>query len=65
MNEPILAIRDLKVRFRTSDGPCEAVRGIDLDVGPGEFVAVVGESGSGKSQSVMAAMGLLASNGEV
>ena len=65
MGEPILAIRDLKVRFRTNDGPCEAVRGIDLDVGPGEFVAVVGESGSGKSQSVMAAMGLLASNGEV
>ena len=63
--EPILAIRDLQVRFRTNDGPCEAVRGIDLDVGPGEFVAVVGESGSGKSQSVMAAMGLLASNGEV
>jgi len=60
----ILSIRDLSVRFRTQDGLCEAVRGIDLDVGAGEFVAVVGESGSGKSQSVMAAMGLLASNGE-
>jgi oligopeptide transport system ATP-binding protein len=63
-SDPILAIRGLEVRFRTNDGVCEAVRGIDLDVGAGEFVAIVGESGSGKSQSVMAAMGLLASNGE-
>ncbi|WP_332695065.1 ABC transporter ATP-binding protein [Bosea sp. (in: a-proteobacteria)] len=60
----ILAVRGLQVRFRCQDGIVEAVRGIDLDVGAGEFVAIVGESGSGKSQSVMAAMGLLASNGE-
>ncbi len=62
---PILTFRDVAIRFRTNDGMVEAVKGSNIDVHPGEFVAIVGESGSGKSQSVMAAMGLLAQNGEV
>ena len=59
MTEPLLAIRDLTVEFRTEDGVVHAVSGVSYDVFPGETVGVVGESGSGKSVSVMSLLGLI------
>lgn len=65
MSNSVLQIRDLRVTFNTQMGELKAVRGIDVDVAPGEILGVVGESGSGKSVSFLAAMGLLPSSATI
>jgi len=54
-----LRVRGLTVTFATRRGAVPAVAGVDLDVAPGEVLALLGESGSGKSVTARAVMGLL------
>src|SRR5437763_12366824 len=49
MSEPFIRVRDLKKIYHVGDVDVPALRGVDLDVARGEFLAIVGHSGSGKS----------------
>lgn len=57
-DQAVLSVRDLRVQFGR-ERPVEVVHGLDLDIAPGEVVAVVGESGSGKSVTALSVIGLL------
>jgi branched-chain amino acid transport system ATP-binding protein len=57
----MLEIRRLEVAY----GPVDAVRGIDLDVGAGEVVALIGPNGAGKTSTLRAISGLVPYRGSI
>lgn len=63
--QPLLSVRDLKVAFKVGKRENEVLHGVDLDVYPGETVAIVGESGSGKSTMMHAVINLLPGTGHI
>ena len=58
---PALSARNFGVTYedRRTGALTEAVRGVDLDIAPGEFVSIVGLSGCGKSTFLSAVAGLV------
>jgi branched-chain amino acid transport system ATP-binding protein len=57
----ILRVQGLRVAY----GGIQAVKGIDLEIRPGELVALIGANGAGKTTTLRAITGLLSCSGSV
>ncbi|TWD84757.1 peptide/nickel transport system ATP-binding protein [Kribbella amoyensis] len=65
VNDTVLEIKGLQVKYLTTRGDVTAVDGLDLEVRRGEILGIAGESGSGKSTLAVALLRLLKPPGKV
>jgi oligopeptide/dipeptide ABC transporter ATP-binding protein len=61
VTDVLLSLRDVHIGIKRRSGTDEIVRGVSIDVEPGEKVGIVGESGSGKTLTMLSVLRLLAS----
>lgn len=64
--EPLITLKGVKKAYRTAAGEFWALRGIDLEIYPGEYLLIIGKSGAGKTTLVNMITGVdRLSDGEV
>jgi peptide/nickel transport system ATP-binding protein len=59
LNNNILKIEDLKIRYVTEEGIVEAVNGIDILIEKGRTLGLVGETGAGKTTTALSILKLI------
>ena len=59
MNTPLISIRNLKKSYGNGNNVNEVLKGINLDIFPGQIIGYIGPNGAGKSTTVKILSGIL------
>ncbi len=57
--KPVISIRDLKKSYRNGKELNQVLKGIDLDIAPGQIIGYIGPNGAGKSTTVKILCGII------